>query len=236
MGLRGAFTNSLDSGYDRWSMAGLPAVLCVRERGCLIVGGGGVALRRARALIEAGAAVTVVAPRVDDALAKLDVTLRRRPFEPEDLDGMFLVVAATDSPAVNAQVAAEAASRRVLVNRTDDPEAGDVNIPAHTRRGPITVAVDTGGISAAAAAAIRDELLQHVDADWPRLLERAAPYRERITATFTDAAERRARLVALTSPAAMRTWKGGAAAFDAYCARLLDPAARLCDQEEVTNA
>ncbi len=218
-------------------MAGLPAVLRVCERRCLVVGGGPVALRRVRGLLEAGAAVTVVAPRIDDALAAMAVTLHRRPFEPEDLDGMFLVVAATDSSAVNAQVAAEAASRRVLVNRTDDPEAGDVTIPAHARRGPITVAVDTGGISAAAAAAIRDELLDQLDADWPRLIEHAAPYRERIAAAFTDAPRRRARMVALTSPSAMRAWKsGGTAAFEAYCARLLDPAASPYDQQETSHA
>jgi siroheme synthase-like protein len=218
-------------------MTGLPVVLRVQDRRCLIVGGGAVALRRARAMIEAGAIVTVVAPQVDEALADLPVTLRSRPFEPEDLDGMFLVVAATDSPAVNAQVASEAASRCVLVNRPDDPDAGDMSIAAHARRGPITFAVDTGGISAAAAAAIRDELLQHLDADWPRLLERAAPYRQRITAAFSDAAERRARLVALTSPPAMGLWKSsGPAAFEAYCNRLLDPARAPYGLEDASHA
>lgn len=218
-------------------MFGLPAVLRVRDRRCLVVGGGAVALRRARALIDAQAAVTVVAPQVHDALAALNVTVHRRPFEPADLDGTFLVVAATDDPAVNAHVADQAASRRVLVNRTDDPEAGDLAVPAHARRGPITLAVDTGGISAAAAAAIRDELLAQLDPHWPAMLEHAAPYRRRITAAFTDPAQRRTRLAALTAPAAMRAWRsGGIAAFEAHCARLLDPAASPCDQEEAPHA
>lgn len=211
-------------------MSGLPAILNIAGRRGLIVGGGSVALRRARGLLAAGADVVVVAPHVEPELAALNVTVQRRPFEPDDLTGAFLVVAATDSAAVNAQVVAEARSRRVLANRTDRPDEGDLVVPAHRREGPITVAVDTGGVSAKAAATIRDELLSHLDPDWPRLLNIASPFRARIQDAFADPDERRRRLVALTGRLAMATLKReGEAALDAFCRRLLEPAQPVPD-------
>lgn len=219
-------------------MLGLPAILNVAGRRCLIVGGGSVALRRARALLEAGAVVVVVAPRVDEQLAVLELTVERRPFEPDDLKEAFLAVAATDSRAVNAQVAAEARSRRVLVNRTDEPDAGDMVVPAHRREGPITVAVDTGGASAKAAAALRDALLERLDPDWPRLLTLVAPYRGQIQEAFSEAEERRRRLLALTGTAAMAALKkGGEEALTRFCQQLLQPDAGVPnDTEEGSDA
>ena len=158
-------------------MPGLPALIQLEGRRCLVVGGGAVAVRRARALIEAGGSVRVVAPRIDDALAAMPVATARRGFEPGDLEGVFFVVCAADAAAVNEAVAEEARQRGVLVNRADRPEVGDVSIPAHRRVGPITLAVDTGGVSASAAAKIRDAMARSIDPVWPALLEAAKPWR-----------------------------------------------------------
>ncbi len=202
-------------------MPDLPVMLNVRDRRCVVIGGGPVARRRAAALLAAGATVTVIAPQLD--LSDLPVTTIERAWQPGDLAGAFLVVIATDDPAVNAAAANEARQAGALVNRADDPAAGDLLIPAHRHEGPITLAVHTGGISPAAAAAIRDELAAALDRDWITLLETIAPYRARIQETIADPAERRRRLTQLASPdalAALRT--GGANALQKFCEQVLD--------------
>jgi precorrin-2 dehydrogenase / sirohydrochlorin ferrochelatase len=185
-------------------MPGLPALIQLEGRRCLVVGGGMVAVRRAGALIEAGGSVRVVAPRIEDAFADMNVAVERRGFEPADLDGVFLVVVATDDAEVNEAVAQAARARSVLLNRADRPAAGDVTIPAHRRTGPITLAVDTGGVSASAAAKIRDALARSIDPVWPALLEAASPVRKEIQERFPDEHSRRTRLLrALTDPRSM---------------------------------
>lgn len=188
-------------------MPDLPVMLKVRGWRCVVVGGGGVAQRRARALVEAGADVIVVAPAMDDAFSGLGVTVVQRGFEAGDLEGARLVVIASDDAATNEAAAAEAKVRGILVNHAGAPDNGDFDVPAHTRHGPLTLAVHTGGISPAAAATIRRTLSDALDADWPRLLELAAPYRSLIQQRYADPAQRQARLRRLTDPAAMAILK-----------------------------
>jgi len=123
----------------------------------LVVGGGQVALRKVGGLVGAGATVTVVAPQVVDGIAEV-ATVELRPYVSGDLAGVRLVVTATDDPEVNAQVAADARAAGVFVNSADDPENCTFILPAIARRGPITVAVSTGGISPALASRLRDEI------------------------------------------------------------------------------
>jgi uroporphyrin-III C-methyltransferase / precorrin-2 dehydrogenase / sirohydrochlorin ferrochelatase len=129
----------------RAGMSGYPVELELAGRVVVVVGGGAVALRRARALVEAGARVTVIAPDVASELAALPVTLRRRRYRAGDLDGAWLVHAATDDPAVNAAVAAAADRERIWCVRTDDGAASAARTPAVTRHGDMTVAVTSGG-------------------------------------------------------------------------------------------
>jgi uroporphyrin-III C-methyltransferase/precorrin-2 dehydrogenase/sirohydrochlorin ferrochelatase len=111
----------------------------------VVVGGGRVALRRASALVAAGALVDVVAPRVTRELAGLSVTVRQRRYRDGDLAGAWLAHAATDDPDVNASVAAEAERRRIWCVRADDHAASAAWAPAVTRHGDVTVAVTAGG-------------------------------------------------------------------------------------------
>jgi len=110
-----------------------------------VVGGGSVALRRARGLLDAGAQVTVIAPAVAAELADLPVTVRHRRYREGDLSGAWLAHAATSDPAVNAAVAAEAERRRIWCIRADDASASPAALPAVTRHGAVTVAVTSGG-------------------------------------------------------------------------------------------
>jgi len=203
-------------------MGGLPAVLQIRGRRCVVVGGGGVAQRRAASLRAAGGVVVVVAPRLGRELRALADEVHERGYETGDLRGAMLVVAATDDEALNAAVAEAARESGVLVNRVDAPDAGDFVVPAHAVHEPVTLAVDTGGVSAAAAAAIRRELSAALDPDWPRLLALVAPYRQRLQAAVADTTERQQRLRQLADGEAMRQLKAeGEDAVRARCEKLL---------------
>ncbi|MFW6033425.1 MAG: precorrin-2 dehydrogenase/sirohydrochlorin ferrochelatase family protein [Phycisphaeraceae bacterium] len=202
-------------------MSDFPIMLKVRGRRCVVVGGGGVAARRARTLRDAGAEVLVVAPEVDPAIDELAIAIERRPYQTNDLDGARLVVAATDDRELNDRIARDAEARGVLVNRADVPGAGDFSVPAHAHHGPVTIAADTSGISASAAAKIRRSLSEALDPDWPRLLECARPFRAEVQQRFVDPQERQDRLRRLTDEDAMAMLKArGDEALRERCRRI----------------
>ena len=122
-----------------------PIMLSLAGRRAVVVGGGNVALRRTRALLEAGANVVVIAPSVVAELAGLPVAILPRCYREGDLATAWLAHAATDDPAVNALVAAEADRRRIWCVRADDAAQSAAWTPAVTRHGEITVAVTAGG-------------------------------------------------------------------------------------------
>lgn len=129
-----------------------PVSLVVHDRRCLVVGGGAVAARKVESLRQAGARVHVVARRVGpEVRATAGVTWEERDFTPDDVRGARLVFAATDDPAVNADVLDAGEAAGLWVNAADDPDHCSFTLPAVTRRGPLTVAVSTGGHSPALA-------------------------------------------------------------------------------------
>jgi siroheme synthase-like protein len=163
------------------------ACLDLRGRSCLVVGGGRVAAEKAAGLLACGANVTVVAPEIEDALLPSRITLVERSFEPADLDGRFLVVAATSDRTVNAAVSVEADRRSLLCNVADDPELCSFILPALVRRDPIVVGVSTGGASPALAQRIRDDiadLVQPRHAELARRLQRLRPWAKRAFPTY----------------------------------------------------
>jgi precorrin-2 dehydrogenase/sirohydrochlorin ferrochelatase len=137
-----------------------PLFLDLEGRDVVIVGGGGVAARKAASLLTYGARVTVVAPAFVPELEAAGVALRRRAYEPGDLEGAALVIAATDDAAINASVAAECRRRDILVNVVDDTALCDFIVPAVVESGSIQLAVSTGGQSPALARRLKDDL-QH---------------------------------------------------------------------------
>jgi precorrin-2 dehydrogenase / sirohydrochlorin ferrochelatase len=134
------------------------ACLDLEGRSCLVVGGGTVALEKVRGLLDCGARVTVVAPRFVGELRALDVELVQRGYRTADLDGRFLVVAATSIESLNRRVRRDAEARSLLCNVVDVPELCNFILPAVLRRDPIAVAVSTGGASPALAQRIRDDI------------------------------------------------------------------------------
>ena len=138
-------------------MAVFPVFLKLAGRKVLVVGAGPVAAGKLRALLDADAAVIVVAPQVVPAIAAAAVEIRRRAFEPADLDGVCYVVAAAPAD-VNRRVAAEAHARGVFVNAVDDIENASAYAGAVVQRAGITVAISTDGEAPALAGLLREAL------------------------------------------------------------------------------
>jgi len=125
----------------------------------LIVGGGTVALRKAEKLLPYGPKLTVIAPEtVPELLALPDVTVLKRSFAPELLEGMAFVIAATDDAAVNHEISGLCRERGVPVNVVDDPDACSFLFPALVKRGNLSVGISTAGASPSAAVWLKDEI------------------------------------------------------------------------------
>jgi siroheme synthase-like protein len=138
-----------------------PVSLDVRGQACLVVGGGRVAARKARSLLECGAAVTVIGPTLSREMEELVPalhTLVRRAYETGDASAFRLVVTATGIPEVDGAVYADAEGTGVWANSADDMAHSSFILPAVHRDGPVTVAVSTGGLSPALASWLRTRL------------------------------------------------------------------------------
>jgi siroheme synthase-like protein len=136
----------------------LPLFLNLNGRAVLLVGGGPVAAAKLAPLLAAGARVRVVAPEIREEISAIpQITIEQRPFDPSDLDGVWLVVAAA-TPEVNRQVAAVAETRRVFVNAVDDPANASAYLSGVVRREGVTLAISTSGEAPALTALLREGL------------------------------------------------------------------------------
>jgi siroheme synthase-like protein len=172
-----------------------PAFLRLQGRKVVLVGGGEVAAAKHAALVAAGADITVVAPRIGAALRSPGTTLVERGFLPEDLEGAWFVVAAA-TPEVNRAVLAAALPRRLFVNAVDDPPAASAFAGSVARRGPVTIAVSTGGSAPALAALVREGLESLLPADLERWTEVARLARQSWRADGVPITARRPLLLA----------------------------------------
>jgi siroheme synthase-like protein len=144
-----------------------PVFLKLRGLRVVVVGGGPVAAGKLRGLLDAGAQVTVIAPQIVAEIRDANVTVIESEFRPAHLAGARWVVAAA-TPDVNRAVAAAAAARGLFVNAVDDPAAATAYLGGVVRRGPIELAISTGGLAPALAGLLREAL----DAILPDDLER----------------------------------------------------------------
>jgi siroheme synthase-like protein len=178
-------TKSIDKGYFA-PVATYPLIVDLSGRTCVVVGGGGVAERKVEGLLAAGAVVTVVSPKLSAGLATRasagDIQHVCRRYQRGDLAGATLAFVATGDRRLTAAVAREGRRRRVWVNAADDPEHCDFFLPSVLRRGPLLVAVATGGASPALARAIREEIERLLPADYTVLAETVAQVRRELRA------------------------------------------------------
>ncbi len=173
----------------------LPIFVDLRGRACLVVGGGALALRKLELLQRAGAAVRVVSPELCAPLAaraqsgELQVALRD--YAAGDLDGVCLVIAATDRGEVNACVAADAQARAIPVNVVDSPRLCSFVMPAIVDRSPLLVAVSSAGASPVLARLTRARLELALPAQLGALARFAARHRAQVRARVADTTARR---------------------------------------------
>ena len=170
----------------------LPIFANVRNKLCLVVGGGDVATRKAGVLLEAGAKVRVVAPEIAPALAAqqgVDSVIAR--FEAKHLEGATLVIAATNDRSVNQQVSELAQARNIPVNVVDDPELCSFIMPAILDRSPLMVAFSSGGASPVLTRLMRGKLETIIPQNYSRLAAFAERFRELVKTRVTNPAKRR---------------------------------------------
>jgi len=193
--------------------ASYPVLLDLSDITVLIVGGGCVAARKARGLLDAGARrIRVVAPDVCEEMPG-DVQHDARWFAIDDLDGAQLVFAATDDTQVNDEIVCAARKRGVFACRADAPRDASVGgtfvTPAVLRKGPITVAVATDG-NPALSAALRDHLAELLDGKWEALATAAAALRPMVQqSSELTPAQRHEIFRAMATDEAMRIMQSG---------------------------
>jgi len=139
-----------------------PIYLDIKNRNCLVIGGGSVGARKVLTLISCGANVTVVSLDATEKLHQLsnngEIKLKERPFQTTDLDDRFLVIGATDNQELNLKIHAEAERRGLLCNIADRPKACNFILPSIVNRGDLIVAISTSGKSPAFAKKLRKQL------------------------------------------------------------------------------
>lgn len=169
----------------------LPISLAIDGRECLLVGGGEIALRKARLLLKAGANITLVAPDILDSAQALIADNKgrceQRPYQASDCQGVVLVIAATANDSVNAQVAADAGNLGVPVNVVDNPALCTFVMPAIVDRAPVSIAISSGGAAPVLARQVREQIEQLLPGNFGRLAVFAKQWRQRInTAVLAD--------------------------------------------------
>jgi uroporphyrin-III C-methyltransferase/precorrin-2 dehydrogenase/sirohydrochlorin ferrochelatase len=162
----------------------LPLLLAIRDRNCLIVGGGSVAARKIETLLKAGGKVSVVAtklhPQLQQLLTHNKITHLGATFKPEWLDGVCLVIAATDDADENRRVFEHANNRNIPVNVVDQPELCTVTFPAIIDRSPLLIAVSSNGRAPVLARMLREKLESWIPAGYARLAEVAGQFRHEL--------------------------------------------------------
>jgi precorrin-2 dehydrogenase/sirohydrochlorin ferrochelatase len=143
-------------------MSLFPIFLKLTGRPCVVIGAGHLAESKIKSLQAANARVTVIAPAANERIVAMadsgEITWHQREYAAGDVAGNFLVIAATDNPAVNRAVFAEAEAAGILINAVDDPPFCDFYFPSVVRRGDLQIAISTAGASPALAQRLRKEI------------------------------------------------------------------------------
>lgn len=178
-----------------------PIALSLLQLPCLVVGGGTVASRRIVSLLGAGADVTVVAPEVSKEIRVLVGEGRLRwiqeSFDPKNLVGSRLVIAATDDPSTQTAIVQEARRLGILCNDAVTPEAGDFVVPSVVERGDLMISIVTGGSSPRLAAKLRQELADRYGPEYADYTALLREVRQTALKTIADSTSRRSMLTTL---------------------------------------
>lgn len=206
-----------------------PAFLNLKGRLCLVVGGGKVAERKTRSLLSCEAKVRLVSPRLTPGLQELAerglITYLQREYQTSDLEGVFFVIAATDQKEVNQRVAEEALARNLLVNVVNDPQSGNLYVPAVIQRGPLQIAISTSGKSPLLARKIKERLERQFGPAYGLLADFLGEIRRSAQKESPNAQQRRNFFYAMLDDEVLRLVEQGELeqakerVYNAYCRR-----------------
>lgn len=181
-----------------------PVCLKIAGRQCLVIGGGRVGERKVQGLLAHGALVKVISPELSEPLAALRragrIAWLDRLYEEGDLAGAFLVIAATDDPAVQERIHAEAEARNILLNVADVPKWCNFILPATARRGDLSISVSTAGKSPALASMLRQALEVQFGPEYGILVNILGALRDTVLATGRPHAENKVIFARLANP------------------------------------
>lgn len=178
-----------------------PVTLKLAGKFCTVVGGGSVAVRKVKSLLEQGAEVTVISPVLDEELIAIQEQFvwRNSMYSDGMLKGSFLVIAATDSRDVNHAVYEWCEENQVLVNVVDSLQESSFTVNAMVQRGDFMLAVSTSGISPAVSKKVREDLELQYGPEYGTMLEILEEAREEALRTIEDASKRRRFLQSVAS-------------------------------------
>ena len=161
-----------------------PIYLDIKDRDCLVVGGGSVGTRKVKRLLECGAKVTVISVDATEKLKKLSdsgvIQLKERDFQTSDLDDRFLVIGATDNQKLNFKIHAEAEQRGLLCNIADHPKECNFILPSIVNRGDLIIAISTSGKSPAFAKSLRKHLEREFGDEYAEFLNLMGAIRQKL--------------------------------------------------------
>jgi precorrin-2 dehydrogenase/sirohydrochlorin ferrochelatase len=187
-----------------------PMFLKLSVRPCLVVGAGAVAESKIASLLEAGGRVRVVAPeatpQVRSWARSTEIEWHQRTFQPDDLEGMFLVIAATSSSDLHERIFKEATRRGVLCNIVDVPALCDFYYPSVVQRGALQIAISTAGLSPALAQRLRKELEDQFGPEYEEWVAQLGEAREKLFSARLDPEERKRRLHEAASKEAFKAF------------------------------
>jgi len=161
-----------------------PVHLDIQNRNCLVVGGGGVGTRKVKTLLDCGARVTLVSPKVSPQLRDLaasgDIILKERSYQSDDLSNMFLVIGATDDEKLNKQISSDADRLNTLCNIADRPEVCNFILPSIVHRDDLVITISTSGQSPAMAKKLRKSLENQFGKEYGTLLRLMGAIRKKL--------------------------------------------------------
>ena len=169
-----------------------PAFIDLKDKLSVVIGGGRVAERKVRSLLQAGAQVRVISPEITEGLAKLRkrglLKHVKRTYRKGDLKNAFIVIAGTSSSTVNKKIAEDAEH---LVNVIDAPPEGNFIVPSLIRKGALTIAISTEGTSPAVSRKIRKEIETLYGKEYSQYLKFVETVRQETLTTVKDSRKRK---------------------------------------------
>lgn len=169
----------------------LPVNIDIRHQHCVIAGGGAVALRKAKTLLQYGANVTIIAPDLLPAIRELEVELREKQVNIDDFEGCFLAILATDDCELNLQLSKELKEKGVPVNSATGQQESTLTFPALLQRGDLTIAVSTDGKSPFLSRKLRDKIKQLFPEEYETFITLFGTFRDRAIGEISDPEKRK---------------------------------------------